>query len=483
MTLAEIAEAVGGVLGAGTDGAITVTGPAAEDSRAVQPGGLFAAFVGENVDGHEYAAGAVGRGAAAVLATRQVDGVPSVLVPDVQEALGRLARVVLARLPDVTVIGLTGSSGKTSTKDMLGQVLAGHAATVATEGSYNNEIGLPITVLRADEQTRYLVLEMGSRGIGHLKYLCEIAPPQVGMVLNIGTAHVGEFGSKEQTALAKGELVEALPPSGTAVLNADDPLVAPMNRRTRARVVTFGESADADVRAEEISLGPDGRASFVLRAGDVGPEHGGSARVSLQMVGEHQVSNALAVAAAALAVGMPPGRVAERLSAAAPLSGGRMSVAERPDGVVVIDDAYNANPESVRAALKSLAALVRSRPGARAWAVLGAMLELGDRADEEHDAIGRLAVRLRIDRLVAVGEGAARIHAGASHEGSWGEESVMVSDPEAALALLGERLRPGDVVLVKASKAAGLRRVAKALLEQGAQKDDSGAGGRAEGDR
>jgi len=189
------------------------------------------------------------------------------------------------------------------------------------------------------------------------------------------------------------------------------------------------------------------------------------------------------VAAAALAVGMPPGRIAERLSAAVPLSGGRMSVTERPDGVVVIDDAYNANPESVRAALKSLAALVRSRPGARAWAVLGTMLELGGRADEEHDAIGRLAVRLGIDRLVAVGEGAARIHAGAGHEGSWGEESVMVADPEAALALLEEQLRPGDVVLVKSSKAAGLRRVALALIEKDAGGGGAGAGGRAEGDR
>jgi UDP-N-acetylmuramoyl-tripeptide--D-alanyl-D-alanine ligase len=469
MTLAQIAQAVGGVLGDGTDGAITVTGPAAEDSRTVQPGGLFVAFVGEQADGHEYAAVAVELGAAAVLTSRQVEGVPSVIVPDVQEALGKLARTVLTRLPAATVIGLTGSSGKTSAKDLLGQVLAGHAATIATEGSYNNEIGLPLTVLRADEATRYLVLEMGSRGIGHLKYLCEIAPPTVGIVLNIGSAHVGEFGSKEQTALAKGELVEALPADGVAVLNADDPLVAPMNRRTAARVVTFGESEAADVRAEEITVGPDGRASFVLRAGDVGPEHGGTARVKLQLVGEHHVSNALAAAAAALAVGMPSDRIAERLSAAVPLSGGRMAVTERPDGVVVIDDAYNANPESVRAALKSLAALVRSRPGARAWAVLGAMLELGDRSDEEHDAIGRLAVRLRIDKLVAVGEGAARIHAGASHEGSWGEESVMVADPEAALALLDEQLRPGDVVLVKASKAAGLRRVAQALAARGGQ--------------
>jgi UDP-N-acetylmuramoyl-tripeptide--D-alanyl-D-alanine ligase len=463
MTLAEIAAAVGGALAPGADGTRTVTGPVTVDSRTVEPGGLFAAFVGEHADGHDFAAEAVSQGAAGALATRDT-GVPAVLVDDVQEALGRLARAVLNRLPDAVVIGLTGSSGKTSTKDMLGQVLSAHGATIAPAGSRNNEIGLPLTVLRADEGTRYLVLEMGSRGVGHLKYLCEIAPPRVGLVLNVGSAHVGEFGSKEQTALAKGELVEALPADGLAVLNADDPLVAPMSSRTAARVATFGRSPDADVRATDVELGADGRPGFLLHA----DAYGAPAPVRLRLVGEHQVSNALAVAAAALGVGVPLEAVARELSAAAPLSGGRMAVSERSDGVVVIDDAYNANPDSVRAALKALAALARARHGARAWAVLGPMLELGERSGEEHDAIGRLAVRLRIDRLVAVGEGAARIHAGASHEGSWGEESVMVADPDAALALVRAELRPGDVVLVKASNSIGLGRIARALLDEGA---------------
>ncbi len=300
MTLAEIAEAVGGALTPGTDGALAVTGPVTVVSRAVEPGGLFAAFVGERVDGHDYAAAAVKQGAAAVLASRDVDG-PAVLVADVRDALGRLARAVLNRLPDATVIGLTGSSGKTSTKDMLGQVLAAHGTTIAPKGSYNNEIGLPLTVLRADGETRYLVLEMGSRGIGQLTYLCGIAPPTVGLVLNVGTAHVGEFGSKEQTALAKGELVEALPSDGLAVLNGDDPLVAPMRKRTAARVTTFGESEDADVRATGIELGPDGRASFLLNA----DRYGKPVPVALRVVGEHQVANALAVAAAALGLGLP----------------------------------------------------------------------------------------------------------------------------------------------------------------------------------
>ena len=458
LTLGELARIVDGELAPGTDPAVTVTGPAFLDSREVVPGGLFAAFDGEQVDGHDYAAAAVAAGAAAVLGSRDV-GVPAVLVPDVRAALGRLAREVLARLPRTTVIALTGSSGKTSTKDLLGQVLAGHGPTVFTEGSFNNETGLPLTVLRADEDTRFLVLEMGARGIGHIKYLCELAPPSVGLVLNIGTAHAGEFGSKEQTALAKGELVESLPADGLAVLNADDPLVAEMHTRTKAPVITFGESDTARVRAEDVELDENGHARFTLLA------DGTSAPVALQVVGEHHVSNALAVAAVCVGTGMSVPDVAAGLSAARALSGGRMAVTTRPDGVIVIDDAYNANPESVRAGLKALVILARSRPDARSWAVLGQMAELGDRSLEEHDAIGRLAVRLRIDRLVAVGAEAAMIHAGAGHEGSGGQDSALVADPDEAIALLREQLRPGDVVLVKASKSVGLRRVARALLE------------------
>ncbi len=473
LTLGELARIVDGELAAGTDPALTVTGPAFLDSREVVPGGLFAAFDGEQVDGHDYAAAAVAAGAAAMLGSRDV-GVPAVLVADVEKALGRLAREVLARLPGTTVIALTGSSGKTSTKDLLGQVLSGHGPTVFTEGSFNNEKGLPLTVLRADQDTRFLVLEMGARGIGHIRFLCELAPPSVGLVLNVGTAHVGEFGSKEQTALAKGELVESLPADGLAVLNADDPLVAEMRSRTAAPVLTFGESDTASVRAEDVELDENGFARFtvVLSAANASlspakPDQadGTSAPVALQVVGEHHVSNALAVAAVCIGIGMSVPDVAAGLSAARALSGGRMAVTTRPDGVVVIDDAYNANPESVRAGLKALAILARSRPDARSWAVLGQMAELGDRSVEEHDAIGRLAVRLRIDRLVAVGAAAAMIHAGAGHEGSGGQDSALVADPDEAIALLREQLRPGDVVLVKASKSVGLRRVARALLE------------------
>ena len=458
LTLGELAGIVGGELAPGTDSAATVGAPAFIDSRKTVPGGLFAAFDGAHADGHAFAAAAIEAGAAAMLGSRDA-GVPAVIVPDVQAALGTLAREVLRRLPELTVIGLTGSSGKTSTKDLLGQVLATHAPTVATEGSLNNEIGLPLTVLRVDEDTRYLVLEIGARGVGHIKQLCELAPPTVGLVLNVGTAHVGEFGSKELTAQAKGELVEALPRDGLAVLNADDPYVIAMAERTQAPVLAFGDRPSARVHGTGVLIDEQGRANFTLAADGV------EAKVALRLVGEHQVANAVAAAAVCVGVGMTVPKIAAGLSAAEPLSGGRMSVEHRADGVIVIDDAYNANPESMRAGLKALATLARSRPEARSWAVLGQMAELGERSAEEHDAIGRLTVRLRVDRLLAVGPEARMIHAGASHEGSGGQESQAVADPDEAIAVLRAELRPGDVVLVKASNSVGLRRVARALLE------------------
>jgi UDP-N-acetylmuramoyl-tripeptide--D-alanyl-D-alanine ligase len=295
---------------------------------------------------------------------------------------------------------------------------------------------------------------MGSRGIGHIAYLCKVAPPRIGVVLNVGSAHVGEFGGRDGIAVAKGELVEALPADGLAVLNADDSLVLGMRSRTAARTSTFGESADADVRAEAIALDADGRAGFTL----VTPE--GSAPVQLRLHGEHHVANALAAACVAREVGLAPGDVAAALHAAIPLSRWRMEVVHRPDGVTIVNDAYNANPESVRAALKALVGIARGR---RTWAVLGEMRELGESSAEEHDAIGRLVVRLDVARLVVVGEGARPIHLGASLEGSWGEESVFVPDVDEALALLSREVRAGDVVLVKASRTVGLERIAEAL--------------------
>ncbi|UVS80951.1 UDP-N-acetylmuramoyl-tripeptide--D-alanyl-D-alanine ligase [Actinokineospora sp. UTMC 2448] len=478
LTMAEVAEATGGRLH-NADGSETVTGSVEFDSRRVTPGGLFIAMPGEKVDGHDFAAQAVAQGAVGVLAAREVDA-PSVIVPPVTEAhrrsvaltgdrdgsgaavlagLARLARHVVDRLDRLTVVGVTGSSGKTSTKDLISQVLTPLGPTVAPPGSFNNELGHPWTALRATADTRFLVLELSARGPGHIAALCDVAPPRIGVVLNVGSAHVGEFGSREGIAQTKGELVEKLPEDGVAVLNADDPLVAAMASRTRARVVLVGEAMNAHIRAVDIRLDEQARASFTM----VTPN--GSADVALGLHGAHHVGNALSAAAVALEAGATPEQAARALSDARRVSARRMEVITRPDGVTVVNDSYNANPESVRAALKTLAAMARTGNRRRSWAVLGVMAELGAESVAAHDEIGRLAVRLDINRLVVVGEQAAPMHRGASLEGSWGEESVLVPDVDAAVALLRAELAPGDVVLVKASKSAALWRVADALLE------------------
>ncbi|MGX7829437.1 UDP-N-acetylmuramoyl-tripeptide--D-alanyl-D-alanine ligase [Actinokineospora sp. 24-640] len=478
LTLAEIATATNGRLH-NADGTETVTGSVEFDSRKVTPGGLFVAVPGENVDGHDYAAAAVERGATAVLAAREVDA-PAVIVPPVAEAhrgsvalagdrdgsgaavlagLAALARAVVDRLDGLTVVGVTGSSGKTSTKDLIAQVLAPIGATIAPPGSFNNELGHPWTALRADEQTKFLVLELSARGPGHIAALCDTAPPRIGVVLNVGSAHLGEFGSREDIARTKGELAEKLPADGVAILNADDPLVAAMAARTKARVVLVGEARNAHVRAEDVRLDEQARASFRM----VTPH--GDADIALGLHGAHHVGNALAAAAVALEAGATPDQVARALSDARRVSARRMEVTTRADGVTIVNDSYNANPESVRAALKTLATMARTGNRRRSWAVLGVMGELGAESVAAHDEIGRLAVRLDINRLVVVGEQARPMHQGASLEGSWGEESVLVGDVDAAVALLRAELAPGDVVLVKASKVAALWRVADALLD------------------
>ncbi|MGW7210360.1 UDP-N-acetylmuramoyl-tripeptide--D-alanyl-D-alanine ligase [Streptomyces sp. NPDC054837] len=454
LSLAEIASVVGGQTHDIPDPSVQVIGSVVRDSREVEPGSLFVAFVGERVDGHDFAGQVVAAGAVAVLASRPV-GVPAIVVDDVQRALGALARHVVRRL-GATLVALTGSAGKTSTKDLIAQVLQRKAPTVWTPGSFNNEIGLPLTALSATDETRFLVLEMGARGIGHIRYLTDLTPPKIGLVLNVGTAHIGEFGGREQIAQAKGEIVEGLPEDGTAVLNADDPLVRAMASRTKAKVILFGESDEADVRAENVRLTDTGQPSFSLRTPS------GASDVTMRLYGEHHVSNALAAAAVAHELGMSAEEIATALSEAGSLSRWRMEVTERPDGVTVVNDAYNANPESMRAALRALAAMGRGR---RTWAVLGKMAELGDEALAEHDAVGRLAVRLNVSKLVAVGgREASWLQLGAYNEGSWGEESVHVSDAQAAVDLLRSQLRPGDVVLVKASRSVGLESVATALL-------------------
>jgi UDP-N-acetylmuramoyl-tripeptide--D-alanyl-D-alanine ligase len=455
-SIGQIASITGGRLDRVDDPALVVTGPAVIDSRQVAPGGLFAALPGEHVDGHDYAAQAVAAGATVVLATRPV-GVPAVIVADVPLALGHLARALLDRLAGLTIAGITGSAGKTTTKDLAAQLIATLGPTVAPPNSFNNEIGHPLTVLRADGSTRYLIVELSARGAGHIAALCEIAPPSLGVVLCVGNAHAGEFGSIAQIAAAKSELPAALPADGVAILNADDPLVAAMAEMTAARVVRFGQSADADWRATGIELDRLSRPSFTLRA----PK--GSASVSLRLVGAHNVTNALAAAALAGQLGMTVDAIADGLSRAVAKSHWRMEVTERADKVIVINDAYNSSPEALTAALEATRVIAIGR---RAYAVLGRMAELGERSREFHEQAGVFAARTGLAGIIAVGDEAAPILTGAKSEPGFTGELVSVPDDQSAVAAVTERLRPGDVVLVKASRAAGMQSVALALTEQ-----------------
>jgi UDP-N-acetylmuramoyl-tripeptide--D-alanyl-D-alanine ligase len=456
LSLAQVARITGGQLHA--EAASVVTGEVVIDSRRAGPGGLFAAVAGERSDGHDFAADAVAAGAVAALATRPVP-VPSVLVADVPAALAALARHVVDALPAAQVAGITGSSGKTSTKDLAAQLTERLGPTIAPAGSFNNELGLPLTVLRADSSTRYLVLELSARGPGHIAYLCGIAPPRYGAVLNVGHAHAGEFGGLDQVARAKGELVEALPADGAAILNADDPRVAAMAARTAARVVTFGvEAPQATVRAADVRLDDLGRPSFTLLTPD------GSAPVTLRLHGAHNVPNALAAAALARELGLGLADTADALGTAVARSRWRMEVHRRADGVTVINDAYNANPESVRAAL---AALRHLAAGGRGFAVLGHMAELGDTSQASHEAVGEFAARAELAGLIAVGSEAEPLLAGARRVPSWTGEALAVPDAAAAFDAVSNQLKPGDVVLVKASRAAHLEGLAAAVLAGG----------------
>ncbi|WP_062318388.1 UDP-N-acetylmuramoyl-tripeptide--D-alanyl-D-alanine ligase [Demequina maris] len=447
-----IANAVGGTLAADVD---TPVSGVEKDSRAIEPGFLYVAFVGERVDGHDYVPQAVAAGASLCLVSEPVDA-PHVLVADVQAALGSLARAYLALLRaegGITVIGITGSNGKTTTKDLLAQALPD---VVAPVGSFNNEIGMPLTVLRADLSTRFLVLEMGASGLGHIDYLTSIAPLDVAVALTVGTAHMGEYASPDDVAVAKSEIVTGLVPGGVAVLNADDARVAPMAALAE-RAVMFG-IGHGDLAARDVTS-DRGRASFeVVRAGEPPLE---LPRRTLALVGEHHVTNALAALAVCLEVGLDPATAWERVAAAGPVSAHRMALTERADGVTIIDDAYNASIESVRAALRALKLVA---DGGRTVAVLGEIRELGDASVTIHEQIGTDVVRLRIDRTIIVGAGARPAFVAAVREGSWGDEAAYVDTIGEARALLEETLRPGDTVLVKASHGSGLWELADQLV-------------------
>jgi UDP-N-acetylmuramoyl-tripeptide--D-alanyl-D-alanine ligase len=454
LTAETIAALAGGRLDGGHAGA-AITGVSI-DTRKLEKGGLFVALKGASADGHDFLGDAIERGAGALLVREGADvpaGAAAVRVPDTEAALGALAAGVRGRLT-ARVVAITGSSGKTITKEMTAAVARTRFRTIASEESFNNEIGVPLTVLAADEGTEVLVAEVGSRGVGHIATLMPVLRPDLGVVVNVGLAHVGMFGSAEAIAVAKGELVESLPDDGAAILNADDPAVDAMASRTSARVVRFGTAAAAaDVRAVDVSLADDASASFTLVAPD------GTARVALRLRGEHMIVDALAAAAVGYALNVDVAAIAGALSSVS-ATAWRMEIVDAPGGWLVINDAYNANPASTIAALK---ALVRMGRGARTWAVLGYMAELGDHEAAEHDRIGRLAVRLGVSRLVAVGRETRPMFEAARLEGMTPEELTMVAGAGEAIAMLRGALRPGDVVLVKASRAVGLERVAFAI--------------------
>lgn len=458
LTLRDIADALGGRL-IGTD--LTVTGSVETDSRLVGAGSLFVCKPGEFDDGHNFAQAAIDAGAVALVVERELEvSAPQILVGNSVLALGRLAADVLRRVradSGLKVIGITGSNGKTSTKNMLREILQRDGETVAPIESYNNEVGAPISILKITGATKYLVVELGADGLGSIEYLAKIARPDIGVLLKVGMAHAGEFGGIETTLRIKSELARELGPDSTYVYNVDDARVVSTLELTTAHRVSFGTSDAAEIRIEDAELTLAGTRA-TLRYAD-----GAELPIRLQILGEHQLMNAAAALAVAESLGLDREASIDALENMQLAERGRMQLTERKDGVFVINDAYNASPDSMKAALQTLAQI--GRQGHRTIAVLGEMAELGEYSPLEHDSIGRLAVRLNIDQVVVIGIRAKLIHMGASQEGSWdGESKFFESIDEAFVALRG-MLVPGDVVLVKSSKSANLRRLGDDLVE------------------
>jgi UDP-N-acetylmuramoyl-tripeptide--D-alanyl-D-alanine ligase len=452
LTAGEIALLVGGEVFCDKD--LLVSKAPVFDSRLATPGCFFLALKGENADGHEFAADAYRNGSMFSLTSQRIDG-PCIVVKDVLEALSILAAFVRKRLDKLIVIGITGSQGKTSTKDLLTHMLGAVGPTVAPAGSFNNDLGLPITLLECDDRTRFCILEMGARHMGDIARLCEIAKPNIGVVLTVGTAHIGEFGSREIIAKTKGELIESLGKDGVAILGTYDEFTPKMASLHQGEVILFGESADIQVRAADIEM-REGRPHFDL----VTPA--GRDAVGMRAVGAHQVSNALAVAAVGAALSLPLELIASSLSTAEISSKWRMELHESAD-LLIINDAYNANPESMSAAMRALVLFAQERGGS-AWAFVGKMNELGQTQAPQSAAIGALAVELGIDHLVEIN---------APEYGEPVGAMVIHQRPtiESAIDLV-EYFAPGDVVLVKASRSQGFEVLAESL--ERAWKEKSG---------
>jgi UDP-N-acetylmuramoyl-tripeptide--D-alanyl-D-alanine ligase len=456
LSLAEIAAATSGrIVLAGDDTPDTlIDGYVDTDSRKIAPGDIFVAKPGEVTDGHNFVGTALGSGAALALVEREVEAaISQIVVSDVVVAIAELAREVVARVRsrgELRVIGITGSNGKTTTKNMLRRILEDEGETVAPVASYNNAVGAPLTMLRVRETTKFLICELGADAPGQIARLAGLVTPDVGVVLMVGLSHAGGFGGIEHTARAKRELVEQIRPGGVAVLNADDHRVAAMSATADERgliVRRFGESDAADVRAVEVAVSANGTDSVL----DI---DGARIPLRLRVLGAHHVKNAMAALTAAIALGVDPAAAVARLETIELAERWRMQVmgSER---VRIINDAYNASPDAMQAALRTLAQITGEDE--RMVAVLGAMSELGEHDVEEHSKIGLLAVRLRIPRIVVVGQEARALFLSAIAEGSWNDEAVFFETADEAYDYLKDELRDGDRVLVKSSNAAGLR--------------------------
>lgn len=468
MTLADVADAVGGVLDlARSDTRDTiVSGMVDTDSRLIGPGDVFVAKPGDVTDGHLFVPAAVEAGAALALVEHRVDAeISQIVVSDVVQALADLARTVVARareIGDLRVVGITGSNGKTTTKNLVQRILQDEGETVAPRNSFNNDVGAPLTMLRVGEGTRFLVSEFGADTGGMIARLAGLVTPDIGAVLMVGLAHAGGFGGIEATQRAKTELVQAIRPGGIAVLNIDDPRVAAMAEVAAERGVTvrwFGRGPGAEVRAEDVEVSAAGTTSTIVVTDGSGERR---MPLHLQVLGEHHVMNALAAIAITRELGVDPEDAIARLAT--------VQIAERwrmqplgSERVRIINDAYNASPDSMSAALRTLAQI--TEPGQRKVAVLGAMSELGEAAGEEHDRVGLQAVRLRIERIVVVGRDARRLFLAAIGEGSWDGEAVFFETSDEAYDYLMTELRDGDRVLVKSSNSAGLRHLGDRLGE------------------
>ncbi len=461
ISLQEIADAIGAELIG--DGSITIAGSVETDSRLISAGSLFVAKPGEITDGHLFISAAIDKGAIAAIVEHPVpEEIAQLIVKDSVEALGLLAAHVVAKvkaLGNMTVIGVTGSNGKTTTKNMLREVLSTQGPTIAPAESFNNEVGAPYSMLQISEHTKFLVVEMGAGGPGTIRYLAQMSKPDIGIELKVGLAHAGEFGGIEVTESIKSELVQELTEDGIAILNADDERVMNMVSKTKAKVVTFGLGDESTYSASDVAISLQGT-SFSFTGAD-----GVSSPVQLQILGEHHVYNALAALTVAELVGVERSKAIQALEQMKLAEKWRMEMHVASNGVTVINDAYNSSPDSMRAALQTLAQLGRLS-GKKTVAVMGEMAELGAYSAHEHDAIGRIAVRLNLGQVVVVGKGAKLIHMGASQEGSWDGESQYFEEISDALGYLREMLTGDEIVLVKSSKSANLRYLGDDLLKE-----------------